>query len=164
MVKQAEAVSRQRGIFPLPHPISSFSGLAGGSCSRSVARRRLAKRHVESWVGDIVSALNGMYSGVEGKGSFGDTSGRPTAAQCLCLDRLFEAVRSAGKPPPGLDGPGALNELRARQGYVAEPATLAPLSVDLVSLPSPGSIPSPLERILGVEAESRESSFFKAFK
>ena len=146
---RTEAVPRQRGIFPLPFCSSFASGSNGVSCSRSVARRRLASKHAERWVNDVVSTLNALYSGTEDGGSFEDAIGRPTAAQALCHDRLCEAVRSVGKPPPDLDGPGAFNELRARQGYVGEPATLAPLSVDLVSLPRSGSSPSPLEKILG---------------
>ena len=152
MTARARAVSRQRGIFPLPVPSPHSSGCVGGRTSRSVTRRKLSELHVERWVRDMVITLNCLYSGDEGKGNFDGTSGRPTAAQSCCLDRLYGAVRAVGKPPPGLDGPGAFNELRARQGYATEPATLAPLSVDLVSLPSPGSIPSPLERILGGEA------------
>ena len=105
MTARARAVSRQRGIFPLPVPSPHSSGCVGGRTSRSVTRRKLSELHVERWVRDMVITLNCLYSGDEGKGNFDGTSGRPTAAQSCCLDRLYGAVRAVGKPPPGLDGP-----------------------------------------------------------
>ncbi len=136
---------RQRGVFPMPVPL--VSGKHTGGISRAVARRHESQAHVEVWVKDIIVTLNSMYAGEECPGSFGAGRGL-TNSQALCLDRMKAAVFEAGKPPADLSGSGALAELRSQPGYAGEPAHLASLKLDLLSLPAPGSNPASLEKIL----------------
>lgn len=143
---------RQRGIFPLPVPRISTVPDAS-AVSRSVRRKLFEAGHVNAWVRDVVIALNGMYAGRTDEGSF-EACGSITMAQQLCLDRIKAAVLNLGKPPSDLSGREALRELQARAGYSSEPAQLASLQLDLLSLPPPGSSPSSIERILGSRAES----------
>lgn len=120
--------------------------------SRSVARRREIRDHVDSWVEDIVTSLNEMFNGNEEQGILA-TERRLTLSQNLCLDRVWEAVLDAGKPPEGISGPEALGELRCRPGYAGDPAHLASVDVAKVSLPPAGSSAASLEKILGGKAE-----------
>ena len=48
-----------------------------------------------------------------------------------------------------MDGHEALGALLSRQGYVGESAALAPMDVNLLSLPGPGHVPRSLEELLG---------------
>lgn len=66
---------------------------------------------------------------------------------------MRQAILDAGKPPDGITGAGALGELRARAGYEGEPAHLAPMQLDLVSLPPVGSKSASLEMLFQEEAE-----------
>ena len=141
---------RQRGIFPLPRPTFDESTLC--SQSRSSQRKLRSRRHVHSWVCDMVDSLNCMFSG--GEFAAKDFVGKPNLSQKICLGRLQSAVLQLGKPPEDLTGQGALNELRTNLGYSGEPASLAGYQKDLISLPDSGEVPSPLDVILGDQAES----------
>ena len=142
---------RQRGIFPLPVP-SIPDAPSAGSVSQSVRRRALQSAHVDAWVRDIIISLNSMYLGESDRGNF-EASGSTTLSQQLCIERIKSAVLNVGKPPSELTGRGALDELQAKAGYTGEPAQLAPLQLDLLSLPPSGSSPSSFERILQGKAE-----------
>eukprot|EP00435_Cladocopium_sp_Y103_P040424 s562_g11.t1 len=142
---------RQRGIFPLPVP-SIPEAPSAGSISQSVRRRALQSAHVDAWVRDIIISLNAMYLGESDRGNF-EASGSVTLSQQLCIERIKSAVLNVGKPPSELTGRGALDELQAKAGYTGEPAQLAPLQLDLLSLPPSGSSPSSFERILHGKAE-----------
>ena len=74
---------------------------------------------------------------------------KPSGAQESFLCRLRRAVADLGKPPEGLSGQEALGALLSRQGYAGESAALAPLDVDLLSLPPPGHTTRSLEELLG---------------
>lgn len=141
---------RQRGVFPLPLP--EFKESSSVCMSRSSQRKTLARRHVHSWVCDMVDTLNCMFSGSEFAAK--DFCVKPNLSQKLCLDRLQSAVLHLGKPPENVSGQGALNELRANMGYSGEPASLAGYQKDLISLPGVGDVPSSLDVILGNQAES----------
>lgn len=142
---------RQRGLFPFPL-LGRKPVVEEGRVSRSVARRREIRDHVDSWVEDIVTSLNEMFNGNEEQGILA-TERRLTLSQNLCLDRVREAVLDAGKPPEGISGPEALGELRCRPGYAGDPAHLASVDVAKVSLPPAGSSAASLEKILGGKAE-----------
>ena len=144
---------RQRGIFPLPLPTGEVKQDHCPCSSRSVGRRLGEKAHVNQWVLDLVVTLNSLYAGAEYAGSFAADQTPATLSQRLCLDRLRTAVLDAGKPPEGLTGQGALSELRTLPGYSGEPASLAPLQLELLSLPPKGSEPASLEKILEGKAE-----------
>lgn len=144
---------RDRGLFPFPVPVASTQPDVTSGVSRGVLRRLHARHHVETWVQDIVVALNAMFLGDEHGGSFaGD--GRPTLSQKICLEQLRMSVLDAGKPPDGVTGQEALSELRAKAGYTAEPVHLAPMDVDSVSLPSSGSKAATMSMIFEEEAEN----------
>lgn len=144
---------RGRGLFPFPVPVASTQPDVTSGVSRGVLRRLHARHHVETWVQDIVVALNAMFLGDEHGGSFaGD--GRPTLSQKICLEQLRMSVLDAGKPPDGVTGQEALSELRAKAGYTAEPMHLAPMDVDSVSLPSSGSKAATMSMIFEEEAEN----------
>eukprot|EP00972_Heterocapsa_arctica_P072286 10677243-Heterocapsa_arctica.AAC.1 len=72
----------------------------------------------------------------------------PSLGQRLCLDRIRQAVADVGPRPSDLTGQEALSALLAKRGYAGETATLAPLDVDLLSLPVVGNHPVPLEDLL----------------
>jgi hypothetical protein len=52
---------------------------------------------------DIVWTVNTMFCGDEAQGNFVG-NGSTTLGQCLCMERLKNAVVQAGKPP-GITGP-----------------------------------------------------------
>ncbi|CAK0827570.1 unnamed protein product, partial [Prorocentrum cordatum] len=74
----------------------------------------------------------------------------PAAGHALALSELRQAAVRFGPCPEGLDGPGALEELRISQSYEGDATLVAPVSFDLVdsiSLPPAGSQPAALEAI-----------------
>ena len=54
-----------------------------------------------------------------------------------------------GTAPEGLDGPGALSELRVARGYTDTPVQLAPLDVGALVLPLRSFQPSGLDELVG---------------
>ena len=103
--------------------------------------------------GTLSGPLTLRFCGDESKGNFTAT-GSTTLSQRVCLDRVRHAVLDAGPPPPGVSGPGDLNEIRSKPGYEAEPTSLAALDLEKLSLPPSGSVASSLCVILGSKAES----------
>ena len=144
---------RHRGVFPFPVPrAGDFADLEAG-LSRSSRRKVEAHCHQSKWVADIVMSLNEMFGGSEKMGSFvGD--GRPTLSQAICLERIKQAVKDAGKPPAEVSGREALAELQTRPGYAQEGAHLAPMDLDLLSLPEKGSRGATMAEIFDGAAES----------
>ena len=145
------AKPRQRGIFPFPVPGGGRLPEECKTLSRSVRRRLEAQGHVDTWVRDVVIALSCMYSGEENWGDF-EGSFDPTLSQRICLAKLRQAVLDVGKPPDGITGEGALDELRTRPGY-ADCANLAPMDLQLLSLPSSGTVAASMEMVFGEAAE-----------
>ena len=144
---------RHRGVFPFPVPkLPDVREELEGPRSKGIRRLR-SEGHCEDWVRDILVSLNGMFNGSEEKGSFEDV-GRCTLSQQLCLRRVQQAVLDAGKPPEGITGQGALEELRTRPGYAGDPAHLAPMEIEKISLPGKGSVAATLQQILEEEAQS----------
>lgn len=142
---------RHRGLFPFPVPRVEKATSECKDLSRSVVRRLEAQTKVDVWVRDVVIALNSMFSGEENWGSF-EEAFAPTLSQKICLANLKQAVLDAGKPPDGITGSGALDELRTKPGY-GDCANLAPMDLDLLSLPKPGSTAASMEVIFGEAAE-----------
>ena len=66
-------------------------------------------------VEECVQSLNALYSGEKVVAS--TLSGRPSLAQQSVLEHVLKSVKSLGPPPEGLTGPGALEQLRAFDGY-----------------------------------------------
>ncbi|CAE7231430.1 gag-pro-pol [Symbiodinium sp. CCMP2456] len=75
----------------------------------------------------------------------------PSVAQRAVLDHIQNSVRELGPPPRDLDGPGALQQLRAFDGYGEDqtPCAVKSYNPALLSLPAPGSEPVPLGQLLG---------------
>lgn len=139
---------RHRGLFPIPVPLVRNTNDNNEGLSRSVRRRLEVHNHVDNWHRDLVQTLNAMYAGDEHTGNF-DGDGRPTLSQRICLSSLKQAILDAGKPPDGMSGQEALAELRAKPGYGSDPTHLAPMDLDLISLPPPSSTAASLEMIFG---------------
>lgn len=140
---------RHRGLFPVPQ--TSYTKENEQGLSRCVKRRLEARNHVDVWHQELVQTLNAMFAGDEHTGNFvGD--GRPTLSQRICLSMLRQAILDAGKPPDGMSGQEAFAELRAKPGYGSDPTHLAPMDLDLISLPPPSSTAASLDMIFGEEA------------
>lgn len=147
----AGSQGRQRGLFPFPLPSGGDLSGCKAKVSRTVARRLEARSHADQWVQDIVWTVNCMFAGEESMGSFVG-NGSTTLSQRLCLDRVKEAVYSAGKPD--VSGSEALGELRSKPPYGGEPSSVVSLDLDKVSLPAAGSEAASLQSILGSRAEN----------
>ena len=77
-------------------------------------------------INEVIGTLNDLYVGSQG--SAAGCHQPATSRQRLALDCIRSAVRRFGKPPEGLTGPGALEELRVLSDYAGESATVAPLN------------------------------------
>ena len=69
--------------------------------------------------------------------------------QSCSVQAVADAVAHAGPPPEGLDGPGALSELRVARGYMDTPVHLAPLDVGALALPPRGLQRRSLDELVG---------------
>ena len=98
------------------------------------------------WANSMIDTLNEMAGGPVPVGA---GAGCPTAGQARCLERLRATACAVGPPPDGMNGEGALSELLAKRGYGGEPATLAPLEIDLLSVPPEGHRPRGLAEVAG---------------
>eukprot|EP00435_Cladocopium_sp_Y103_P066614 s689_g28.t2 len=144
---------RHRGLFPIPVPVVKPINETCLNKSRAVQRRLQAQSHVDQWHWDLVQTLNAMFCGDKLQGDF-DGGGRHTLSQRICLTKLRQSILDAGKPPDDLCGSEALNELRARPGYSGDPAHLAPMNLELISLPPSSSRAATLDDIFGDEARN----------
>ena len=145
---------RQRDIFPLPVP--GAVPACPTSASRGAKRRTGRRVGHAQLVGDIVVALNEMSAGSD---TFTPASFEPSRAQTECLDHIARCVADMGAPPDNLSAEEALRAVQADSSYEAEPSNVAPLRVDLVSLPEEGSTPIPLPVLLGRTGERRVEEF-----
>ena len=101
-------------------------------------------------VWDCVRGLNALYSGEKLEAAaikFGEVS----ATQRAALEHIFNSVQELGPPPVGLDGPGALQQLRAFDGYGEDqvPAAVKSYDSSLLSLPAGDDQPVSLASLLG---------------
>ena len=97
-----------------------------------------------------MDALNTMYGkpgGPHNKRYGGSSNGAISSGQAHFLEFVEDACRA----PPLLSGPEALEELRVAEGYDDLPTScpLGSFNPDLVSLPSEGMNPVPLESLWG---------------
>ncbi|OLP86116.1 Gag-Pro-Pol polyprotein [Symbiodinium microadriaticum] len=125
-------------------------GLQGFAGSRSVRRRLECRYHRDYMVWDCVRGLNALYSGEKLEAAaikFGEVS----ATQRAALEHIFNSVQELGPPPVGLDGPGALQQLRAFDGYGEDqvPAAVKSYDSSLLSLPAGDDQPVSLASLLG---------------
>ena len=148
MATSSASAARPRDLFPLPRGAIGADvaqTLPMHATCRTCRRRGDRRLRVGELCEDAICALSEMASG----GGPGPRVAQhsPTVAQAAALDHIKESAIAFGRPPPGLSGPGALEELRATRSYGSEAATIVPItyeSVDRVSLPVVGFQPSPL--------------------
>ena len=129
--------------------------------SRAVRRRLEKRHHVSALAEECVQSLNALYSGEKVVAS--TLSGRPSLAQQSVLEHVLNSVKLLGPPPEGLTGPGALEQLRAFDGYGDDqtPAAIRPYSPQLLSLPTCGSEAVTLESLIGEEGGSIVDEFMR---
>ncbi|CAK0822697.1 unnamed protein product, partial [Prorocentrum cordatum] len=136
----------------LEHVSNQMERDAGNLKQIRSVRRRLEKRsHVHGMVEEMTDALNDLW-GCPPVARRQAPAGMPVpaAGHALVLSELRQAAVRFGPCPEGLDGPGALEELRISQSYEGDATLVAPVSFDLVdsiSLPPAGSQPAALEAI-----------------
>ena len=137
---------RQRDIFPLPtvRAVSGEPALLGRS--RVADQRRLKRAYIEEWAEDCVQALNEMSGGAEAKAV---PSHPPTVMQRCALRHVMRSCAAMGRPPAELTREEALHGLLSNKCYDGQPVALAPLDVDLLSLPAPGSVPTAIAELAG---------------
>jgi hypothetical protein len=84
-----------------------------------------------------------------------DRPGRPlTVVQDCAVRDIISAVRAAGAPPCGMTDETALSEMLAsKTAYSAEPANLAPFSLDKLKVVHTRLRPQPLEHLLPEHAK-----------
>ena len=128
--------------------------------SRPAARRRLKRAYIEEWAEDCVQALNEMFSG-HGEVNDKPTHG-PTVMQRCALRHILRSCAAMGKPPAELTCEGALDGLLANKCYQGQPVALAPLDVDLLSLPTAGSAPTDLATLVGGSGAAMVEEFVKS--
>ena len=149
-----------RDIFPLPRVLNSRPPL--GLFSRKSQQRIGRRRHFEQEVDHTVDALNTMYGRPGGphKRYGGSNSGPISSGQAHALEFVEDACRRVGAPPL-LSGPEALEELRVAEGYDDLPTScpLGSFNPDLVSLPSEGMNPVPLECLWGEGGQQEVEDF-----
>ena len=142
-----------RGLFPFPVPKVADPVRVEEQVNRRVLRRLEARCHVDEWVRDIIVSLNSLFMGCDDMGSF-EGNMRPTLSQRICTSQMRRAVLDVGKPPADVSGQGALSELRVHSNYMGDPVALAPLEIDLVSLPPAGSKAAEMDLVFGEEARN----------
>ena len=152
---------RQRCVLPLPasafEPLHDFSR---AKVSRSVKRRLAVRSKVAHIAQDSATALNEIFAGEHRPANLTDC-GEVSAAQRMCARSLAADARALGAPPTDLSRQGALEELLARKSYGDQPATLAPLDVDRLALPSDGFAPVDLQQVGAVGRFVVERLFFE---
>ena len=151
-MEQPPSDSCRRSLFPLPLPPSGLAGAAVKSALSSRSRRRLHRRECESAsVRECVAALNWLNDGSWSKEASGKVR-QPNLSQRMALDHVRERVSLMGAPPTDLSAEGPLRELCGSPGYEdvdGIPASLAPLDLELLSLPAEGHRPSSLAALWG---------------
>ena len=145
--------SGHRGLFPFPVPKVADPVRVEEQVNRRVLRRLEARCHVDEWVRDIIVSLNSLFMGSDDMGNF-EGNMQPTLSQRICTSQMRRAVLDVGKLPADVSGQGALSELRVHSNYMGDPVALAPLEIDLVSLPPAGSKAAEMDLVFGEEARN----------
>jgi len=156
-----EEQERQRSVLPLPLKEDSLKELkriiASGEYRRlagtwkekqNMGASKTRKSGLLIWHGLMTAALNFLWSGGRSQGRI--CSGRPSKAQSLCQERLWEAVKvfvddtsetkeRLVKAPSSQDWDSKLEKMRiSYQGEVVEKAQSLTLEQILPGLPPPG--------------------------
>jgi len=147
--EKSHLFGRPRDIFPLPTVPTEGTPPNLHDLSRGCQRRHLRHHHQHDLVCEVAVVLNDLFLGPRHSADTVAGNMRPTAAQGEVFASLRSAVKAFGSCPQDISGPGALRELRAMPSYEGEPTCLAPLQVDLVSLPPAGSSPVGLFELCG---------------
>ena len=142
----ASQPGRQRDLLPLPPVRTVSEEVAHHGGSRVAARRRLKRAHIEEWAEDCVQALNEMSGHGAAKS---EPNHGPTVMQRCALRHVLRSCAAMGKPPAGLTCEGALDGLLANKCFSGQPVALAPLDIELLSLPAAGSQPIDLATLVG---------------
>ena len=141
--------SRQRDLLPLPFDSEGCvpdvrrlsSVLSAKSC-----RKIKAHNHRRDDVNACIFALNCLSDHSFNRES--PLPKQPSIAQTQSIDRIRRAVRELGSPCVADCSPSeALAELRQSSDYASLPRNLAPLDLDLLSLPSSANAPVDLEAL-----------------
>ena len=148
----ARPARKDREIFPLPLIQDDLKPRPG--LGRKTARRVLVEGHLRTEVNKTIWALNSMYGVPKGGVTYINLQEElfgQGASQLHAIDHIINSVREVGKPPTDLTSSGALNMLRAAEGYTDEPAvgSLCTFNLDRVSIPDPGWSPTPLDKLWG---------------
>lgn len=153
---------RQRDIFPLPSCLPRDCPRQSGCC-RKVRRRLERASHVDAMVEECIQGLNAMYSHGPVVSAMPSSHGM-SAAQREVVKHIRYSVHALGRQPDDLDGPGAVVQLRAFDGYGEDqcPASMATYVPELLSLPSKGNKSMPLAELLGDDGGSIVSEFIRS--
>ena len=132
------AGDRQRDLFPLPlHGAGPPLSQSSSPPSRSVRRRLERRSHIDGMVYEMADTLNDLWGcPAAGRGQVPSCSSAPSAGHAQVFKELREAALRFGPCPDGLDGPGALEELRISQSCEGHAAMVAPVNFDVVD-PAP---------------------------
>ena len=136
-----------RDLLPLPHvaPRDRWHGPRHGGRRLSQRVARAARLHDD--VNQTIDALNWCF------GCSSPSTSEPTAAQAEAIAHLFEVHRSEAPPAPDNTAQAAVEELLGGfANYGMASCAVAPYDEALVSIPSPGSSPTPLESVLPDDA------------
>lgn len=155
---------RQRGVFPLPRLQQAH--VIPSDVSRKVRRKHLRRHHFEDEVNHTVDALNSMY-GCHGQHrkrvSLDENLFGTAAAQYDSFEFIQQMVQAMGQPPPDLTSSGALQQLRAANGYGEDEAvatgSLASFNIERISLPGSNWKPIELASLWGTDGQSKVDEF-----
>ena len=132
---------RQRDIFPLP-TLRVENGVANKLLSRSVQKRIHFREAIIKRANRAISALNSLYYGrddVMEPFDVSDLRSLPLIQRDALL-HVLQAVKAAGKPPPGLCHTEALKALRvpgsSYQEATAGVGDVVEMDLNLLSIPS----------------------------
>lgn len=143
----------QRDLFPLPVAFETCRALSKG-LSRSLVRR-LKRTDAQRWeVQNTAASLNALFDGWDihhDRSSFASSLHPMSAAQQKVFEFIVQSLHELGPIPDGLDGPGALEMLRASGDYGSDqnPASLGSYDPGKLSLPEAGNVPVPLDTLWG---------------
>ena len=154
--------SRHRDIFPLPSCLPREWPRQSGFC-RKVRRRLERASHVDAMVEECIEGLNAMYSHGPVVPAMPCAHGT-SASQQEVVKHIRHSVHALGRCPDDLDGPGAVAQLRAFDGYGEDqcPASMATYVPELLSLPSKGNKSMPLAELLGDDGGLIVSEFIRS--
>eukprot|EP00971_Amphidinium_carterae_P078127 1545680-Amphidinium_carterae.4 len=146
MGKNRSHACRQRDVLPLPSNLFEVPGLRKSELSRSVQQRVLRKQRIAGMSREVALEIHG------GRSSLWSVGSTVSAAQLHVRDHIVTCTQAMGSPPDDLTSAKALSALSAKAStYHQDAGVLAPLNVELLSLPVVGGRPVDIS-IAGGEA------------